>query len=65
MSDISTDIYTSMYGEIAGRIIGMLERGVAPWRRPWRFLQPRNALTRRRYTGMNVFLLAATRFQDH
>lgn len=56
----SRDIYT----EIADQIASALERGIAPWRRPWRVTRgaglPTNHSTDRRYSGINVVILAYT-----
>lgn len=47
------------YELVTERIIAALESGVAPWRKPWRGGgEPRNAITGRRYHGMNWFLLS-------
>lgn len=47
--------------EIANRIAELLERGIAPWRRPWSggSWLPTNALTGKAYRGINVFALIA------
>lgn len=48
------------YEIITDRIIAKLESGVIPWQKPWthKTLIPRNGITKRRYSGINVFLLA-------
>lgn len=52
-----------MYQEVTDRIVAALEKGTAPWKRPWRSAQdagmgfPVNALTGNTYQGMNVLLL--------
>ena len=55
------------YAEITGQVIAALEAGTLPWRRPWDQdeagagpLSPRNAVTGRRYHGINVLLLGMT-----
>lgn len=53
-------IKRDVYKEVTDRIIAQLDKGVIPWRRPWSSvsgLWPRNAVTGRRYSGINVFLL--------
>jgi len=43
---------------ITANIIEQLERGVAPWRKPWSTSIPRNLISKKPYHGLNVFLLA-------
>jgi antirestriction protein ArdC len=50
-----------LYAETTARIVAALERGVAPWVRPWSTgvdTLPLNAGTKRPYRGINVVLLA-------
>jgi len=52
----------SLYAEVTQRIIAELEAGRCPWVQPWDSAGiapglPRNALTRRSYSGINVLLL--------
>jgi antirestriction protein ArdC len=52
----------SLYAEVTQRIIGELEAGRCPWVHPWSSAAaapglPRNALTRRAYSGINILLL--------
>jgi antirestriction protein ArdC len=53
-----------LYQEITDRIIAGLEAGRVPWVQPWGtaavkapLAMPRNASTRRRYSGINVLIL--------
>ncbi|MEX9840407.1 ArdC family protein [Providencia rettgeri] len=52
-----------IYQEVTDRIVAALEKGAAPWKRPWRLAQgiraglPVNALTGNAYQGINVLLL--------
>lgn len=52
------------HAEITDRIVAALEAGTLPWRRPWDTakaggpMAPRNAVTGRRYRGINALLLA-------
>jgi antirestriction protein ArdC len=50
-----------LYAEVSTRIIAELERGAAPWIKPWSATAglntPCNALTNRPYSGCNVVLL--------
>jgi len=49
-----------LYAEVTGRIVSALERGVAPWVRPWSSADAtyRNGLTGRGYHGLNPLLLS-------
>src|SRR5450631_754813 len=50
-----------LYAEVSKRIVAKLERGAAPWIKPWSATAgmntPCNALTNRPYSGSNVVLL--------
>ncbi len=52
----------SLYQEVTGRIVAELEAGRAPWVQPWDKAAvatglPRNALSGRPYSGINILLL--------
>ncbi|NCP12696.1 MAG: DUF1738 domain-containing protein [Sphingomonadales bacterium] len=52
----------SLYDEVTASIIAQLEEGVFPWVRPWSTAMaapglPRNAVTGRAYSGINVLIL--------
>lgn len=54
----------SLYTEITDKIIAELEAGRVPWVQPWGtadaqapLAMPRNAVTQRRYSGINVLIL--------
>ncbi|WP_129793895.1 ArdC family protein [Sphingosinicella sp. CPCC 101087] len=54
----------SLYSEVTGRIIAELEEGRVPWVQPWDSARcgctmPRNAVTGRGYSGINVLILWA------
>jgi antirestriction protein ArdC len=51
----------NVYEIVTDRILASLERGVAPWNRPWGGAanQPRSLNTGREYRGINVFVLNA------
>ncbi len=52
---------TSLYEEVTNRIIAMIEKGVAPWRKPWTsFGLARNYVSGRIYTGINYILMNNT-----
>src|SRR5258707_1974777 len=50
---------------ITDRIVKMLEAGTVPWHKPWANRLtgadgfPRNAVTKRHYRGINVFILVS------
>jgi antirestriction protein ArdC len=50
-----------LYAEVSARIVAELERGAAPWVKPWSVTLgqnvPQNAVTNRPYSGCNVILL--------
>jgi antirestriction protein ArdC len=50
-----------LYTEVSTRIVAELERGAAPWVKPWSATPgqnvPQNAVTNRPYSGCNVILL--------
>jgi antirestriction protein ArdC len=50
-----------LYAEVSARIVAELERGAAPWVKPWSVTPgqnvPQNAVTNRPYSGCNVILL--------
>lgn len=54
----------SIYERVTAEIVRELEQGVAPWVRPWSegtdALLPHNAVSERRYSGVNVLLLWQT-----
>ena len=49
----------NLHQEITDRIVARLKAGVCPWRQPWSGkgfgVMPRNAVTDRAYSGVNVF----------
>lgn len=49
----------NIYQDVTNRIIAELEKGCAPWVKPWsaRAGLPMNAVTKRPYNGVNVLLL--------
>jgi antirestriction protein ArdC len=44
----------TIYERITGNIIAALERGVAPWVRPWAVSLPYNVVSGRHYNGVNI-----------
>ena len=56
----------SLYERVTNGIVADLERGAAPWLRPWKNgastgIMPQNAATGRPYSGVNILLLWAAR----
>lgn len=55
-----------IYQTITDKIIAALETGTAPWVKPWASLGvPRNAITGRKYSGINTVLLAMAEFSSN
>jgi antirestriction protein ArdC len=55
------------YELITEQIIAQLERGVAPWHKPWQStggLRPRNMDTNKNYQGANLFLLGLSAMEQ-
>jgi len=50
---------STAYDVVTESIIKQLERGVAPWRKPWRTEIPTNLVSKKEYRGINIFLLAS------
>jgi len=47
----------SVYQIVTDRIVEQLEKGVVPWRKPWRTEVPCNLVSGKPYRGINLFLL--------
>lgn len=47
-----------VYEQVTNKIIDSLEQGVIPWKRPWKSVFPMNLNSKRRYSGLNAFLLS-------
>ncbi len=60
-------IKRDLYAQVTARILAELERGAAPWVKPWSATAgqnvPQNAVSNRPYSGCNVILLWLTRGQ--
>lgn len=54
----------NVYEVITARILESLASGVVPWRKPWTTDAPRNLVSRREYSGVNVLLLQASHFSS-
>ncbi|KAB7725864.1 DUF1738 domain-containing protein [Rudanella paleaurantiibacter] len=65
------DAKFDVYEFINEQVIKQLEKGVLPWRKPWKvaivegmeYSVPHNYATKRPYTGVNAFLLALTPYR--
>lgn len=53
-----------VYQIVTDKVIEALEKGAAPWRKPWNARQsaPANFVTKKAYRGMNAFLMQLTPF---
>ena len=61
-----TSFCKDIYQQITDKIIIALEAGTAPWVKPWATLgAPRNAITKREYSGINTVLLAMAEFSSN
>ncbi len=62
-----------LYAEVTAKIVAEMEAGSVPWLCPWKSTAiarfPQNAVTKRRYTGINVpllwFMAQARGFSEH
>ena len=50
----------SVYEVITDRIIDELEKGVVPWRKPWKGGAPCNLISKKEYRGINTIILSMT-----
>src|SRR5688572_16070028 len=53
----------TVYSIVTERITQLLERGVCPWRRPWRSTLAQNLVSRRAYQGLNSLVLNALAYE--
>ena len=64
---MATAIKRDLYSQVTARILSELEKGAAPWVKPWSATPgqntPQNAVSNRPYSGCNVILLWLTRGQ--
>lgn len=52
------------YERVTQNLIDQMEAGVIPWRKPWTSAWPCNAVTGRRYTAGNAFMLACSGYSS-
>src|SRR5438128_2706093 len=63
MQDNNVPIIKDVYSLVTDKIIEMLEAGTIPWRKPWTEAGlPRNLLSKRPYSGINLLLLNSMAF---
>ena len=57
---------SAVYDKITDQLIAALGQGTPPWRKPWNgsVSLPRNAVSNRAYTGVNVITLWTTSYSD-
>lgn len=48
-----------VYAKVTDAIVAALDKGVAPWRKPWSGNGPKNLISKKDYRGINVFLLVS------
>lgn len=53
-----------VYNIINNQILEKLKTGVIPWRHPWTAGAPKNAVSKKSYTGFNVFRLAFETYKN-
>ena len=54
-----------VYDIVTDKILTALDSGTVPWRKPSSAGLPQNAVTGRRYNGINVWLLGLAPHTDH
>src|SRR5437868_14623623 len=54
----------NIYEIITEKIIEQLEKGVVPWRKPWKTISPQNLVSKKEYRGINSILLNCSPFQN-
>jgi antirestriction protein ArdC len=56
---------SAAYEAVFNQIMEQMEKGVIPWRRPWKNCRPMNAKTGRFYNGINFFILSMSEFEEN
>ena len=63
---MSTELTFDLYQTVTNRIIELLETGTIPWKKPWASSgPPMNALTKRCYQGINLWLLLTLNYESN
>lgn len=61
----TTNTKFDLYQTVTDRIVALLEQGIIPWKKPWTDSgPPSNAVSKRKYHGVNVWLLLSLPY-DH
>ena len=64
MTDQET--HFNLYQVVTDKIIALLVKGTIPWRKPWSSGgPPMNALTKRPYSGINLWLLLSLPYESN
>lgn len=53
-----------IYDVITERMIKILENGTVPWIKPWTHSAPQNAISKKQYRGVNIWMLAGQEFKN-
>lgn len=64
---LQNSIGQNLYQAVTDSILAALTNGTVPWRKPWssKSALPTNAISKRTYRGVNVFLLGLAPYTDH
>lgn len=55
-----------LYATVTNRIMELLKQGTVPWRRPWSSAgPPMNAITKRVYQGINLWMLLSLSYENN
>lgn len=54
----------SVYEIVTDKLIAQLEKGTIPWRKPWATTAPKNLISKRAYSGINLLLLSCSDFKS-
>ncbi len=49
-----------VYELITNRILEQLDKGIVPWKKPWKTQIPKNLITKKKYKGVNILMLSFT-----
>ncbi len=65
MSETATREKVDVYQVITDRITQQLEKGVIPWRKPWKDVgTPKNLVSKKSYRGINIFILMSASYHS-
>jgi antirestriction protein ArdC len=54
-----------IYQMVTDKIIGLLDKGVCPWKQPWKGSEPTNLASGKVYKGINYLLLSCLGFESN